>query len=259
MKDMVNARYFLYERGWSPRLLLIELFSSALFVLFYFGTKIIGFIYITKQLILKKLTRFEISLLIALLVGIILAILFIQKGDWFNPIQFAVVSAFIMNYFAAKFLYELFSKKLLFYLVAVIVFIITVPAHFVNLGYLKNDARYVIPNAEMDALNFLKKQADGVVFSPIFDPDMAYVSAVSGKQTYVNFLNVLENNGINYSTRIQETEHMETIQIDALDVRYLYIPYTYKFSKELITKCKASLHFRVIYNKQNVVICEKTT
>lgn len=259
MKDMVNARYFLYEQGWSPRLLLIELFSSMLFILFYFGTKIIGFMYIAKQIFLKKITRFEISLVIAIFMEILLSILFIQKGDWFNPIQFAVVSAFIMNYFAARFLYELFSKKILFYIVAFCVILITLPAHFVNLGYLKNDARYVVSNEEMKALSFLKQQPDGVVFQPIIDPDMAYVSAFSGKQTYVNFVNVLENNGINYSKRIQETEHMETIQIDTLDVRYLYIPYTYEFANKLVTKCKDSSKFKIIYNKQQVVICERTS
>ncbi|HRN70346.1 MAG TPA: hypothetical protein PLS49_04110 [Candidatus Woesebacteria bacterium] len=258
MKDMVNARYFLQEHGWSPRLLLIELFSSVLFVVFYFGTKVIGFVYILKQILTKKITRFELSLTIALIICILLSILFIQKGDWFNPIQFAVVAAFIMNFFAAKTLYNLWQHKLYFYIIGSLIFIITIPAHFVNLNYFNNDARLVILQAEINALTFLKQQPDGIVFAPIIDADMAYVSAFTGKQTYVNFLNVLDNNGINYARRIAATENMETIDIDKLNLHYIYIPYTYTKFEQLKQKCITSSRYTIIYDKEQVVICEKT-
>lgn len=162
---MVLARYYLYAHGMSPRLIAIELFSVFLFVIFYFGTRIIGTFYILKQLVTKKITQFEIVVTVGILLGIILSVLFIQKGDWFNPMQFAVGAAFLINIFAAKFMYELFQKnKLLGIAVGLIVFVLTFIPNLVNLGYLSDPARYVVPQGEVQILDYLKKLPDDPVF-----------------------------------------------------------------------------------------------
>ena len=224
MSDIVNARYFLYEHGFSPRLFAIEFFSVALFIIFYFGTRVIGFLYILKQIIYRKITRFEIVLTITIMVAICASVLFIQKGDWYNPIQFAVVAAFLMNIFAAKFFFELYQKsRLSFWVLFIPIFLLTFPANLVNANYLTHKARFVIPENEMAVLQNLEKLPDGPVLAPIIGNDMAYVSAFSGKPTYVNFVNVLENTGINFEKRKYESEHLDEIVVDTLPIKYVYL------------------------------------
>src|SRR3989338_3072070 len=95
LPNMVNARYFLYAHGWSPRLLAIELLTSLIFICFYFGTKTICFIYLLFQFLKRRVKSDELVILITIIILLFLSIFFIQKGDWFNPIQFAVVAAFL--------------------------------------------------------------------------------------------------------------------------------------------------------------------
>ncbi|MBI3620457.1 hypothetical protein HY214_04950 [Candidatus Roizmanbacteria bacterium] len=257
-KNLVLARYFLYAHGWSPRLIAIEFFSVFLYVLFYFGLRVVGFFYIVKQTILRRLTRFEIVLTVGIIAGIIFSVLLIQKGDWFNPIQFAVVSAFLLNIFAARFIFEiLIRNKPVGWLVFVGIFMITFPANLVNLGYLVNPARYVISTKEMLALDFLKKQPDGPVFYPIFENDLAYVSAFTGKSGYVNFTNVLENTGMPAKQRLAETQSADAINLDGLSVRYLYLPTVYPKHALLETRAKASSRYHEIYRNQEASVFEK--
>jgi hypothetical protein len=262
--NLVLARYYIYERAGlaSPRLLAIELFSSFLFVIFYFGSRVLGFLYIFKQIITKKITKFELSLTVAIIISIVLSQLFIQKGDWFNPMQFAVVGAFLMNVFAATFVYEWFQKnKYIGWILFTLIFFITFPLNLVNLGYLNSPARLVIDQKEMDALNFLKKQPDGTILAPILENDMAYVSAFTGKQTYVNFTNVLGNNGIAYEKRLEQIQHLDKVDVDSLEVQYMYIPLIkdkeFKSSAVWIDKCRTSEKFQEIFRNKKVVVCSR--
>lgn len=253
MKQLVLARYFLYEQGMSPRLLLIELFSTLLYVVFYFGTRVIGFFYILKQLVTRKITQFELILTITILAALTASVLFIQKGDWYNPMQFAVAAAFLMNYFAAKALYDLLKyNKYLFWGSFFIIFLLTFPSNLVNLGYLRSPARYVIPQKEMEALRYLKEQPEGVILSPIVDPDMAYVSAFTGKPTYVNFINVLQNNGIDYEGRIKEIDTPGQMNVD-----YIYLPKSYESYEELLSNTVSSKQYKEIYANDEVIIFKK--
>ncbi|MBI3366713.1 hypothetical protein HY041_03745 [Candidatus Roizmanbacteria bacterium] len=260
LPNLVLARYYLYAHGISPRLIVIEFFSTFLFVVFYFGTRVLGFLYIIKQIIVKKISQFEIVLTAGILLGIILSIMFIQKGDWFNPMQFAVVSAFLINIFAAKFMYELFQKqKYLGIFVAILVFILTFIPNLINLTYLSGEARYVIPQDEMKALELLKKLPDGPVLFPIIDPnvDLTYVSAFTGKQTYVNFVTLLQTTSVPYQKRLEQTSDPNKINVDSLDVKYAYIPTEYKDYVTLVTKFKQSKKYKELLENGKVILFEK--
>jgi Gpi18-like mannosyltransferase len=170
------------------------------------------------------------------------------------------VAAFLMNIFAALFLYDVWKyKKILFYLLFIPIFFLTFPSNLVNAKYLSNDARHVIPDYEMEALNFLKKQPDGPVLAPIIDPDMAYVAAISGKPTYYNFENVLDNNGIDYSKRKKEMKNIEKLNIDSLDVTYIYITDHYPKHKILLKRTQISKKYKEIFNNRKVIIYSKYT
>ncbi len=260
LPNMVLARYFLYAHGVSPRLIAIELFSTFLFVVFYFGTRALGFLYLAKQMITRKISQFEIVLTAGILLGIFLSVMFVQKGDWFNPMQFAVVAAFLMNIFAAKFMYELFQKqRFLAIIIGIIVFIFTFVPNLINLAYLSGDARYVIPQEEIKALEVLKKMPDGTVFFPIIDPnvDLTYVSAFTGKQTYVNFVTLLQTTSVPYLKRLEGIKDANKMSVDSLDIKYAYIPREYKDYSILVAKFKESKKYKEILINSKVVIFEK--
>ncbi len=260
LPKMVLARYYLYEHGWGPRLLAIELFSSLLFVVFYFGSRTVGLIYAVKQIITRKINRLELIILSAIIFDTAFSILFIQKGDWYNPIQFAVAAAFLANIFAAKFMFEVIKQnRPLNWLLFLLIIIVTFPANLVNLGYLKNPARWVISAPEMAGLSFLRRQPNGVVLQPFNQEghDMAYVSAFTGKPTYVNFTNVLDNAGIDYRKRLEHQLNIEKTDIDRLPVNYIYIPPDYKKRQLLIKKCQQSKKYQQIFNNQTVIIFRK--
>jgi len=222
-QSMVLARYFLYEAGWSPRLVLIELFSVFLFVVYYFGTRVLSFLYFLNPTNLKKLKPVEIAIGISLLISILISVLFIQKGDWYNPIQFSVPAAYLSVIFLSKWLYGLVKSNRLFgYGVIGIFIVVTFPAHFINLKYFTSSARLVIPQDEVSALEFLKKQPPGVVFSPIDIFDMAYVSAFTGKSSYLNFTNTLENSGVDYSQRKTFSTQFP-VTISQIEAKYFYL------------------------------------
>jgi hypothetical protein len=259
LPNLVLARYFLYAHGVSPRLIAIELFSTFLFVVFYFGARALGFLYIAKQIIIRKISRFEFVLTSGIVLGIILAIMFVQKGDWFNPMQFAVVSAFLMNIFSAQFMFELFQRqKMLAIVLGLIVFVLTFVPNLINLGYLSDKARLVIPQEEMRALEVLKKLPDGTVFFPIIDPnvDLTYVSAFTGKQTYVNFVTLLQTTSVPYQKRFEETKDANTIDVDSLDIRYAYIPKEYKDYDVLVKKFEESKRYRELLRNEKVSLFE---
>jgi len=222
-QSMVLARYFLYEAGWSPRLVLIELFSVFLFVVYYFGTRVLSFLYFLNPRNLKALKPIEIAIGISTLISILVSVLFIQKGDWYNPIQFSVPAAYLSVIFLSRWLYDLVKyNRFIGYGIIGIYVLVTLPAHFINLKYLNNSARLVIPQDEVSALAFLKKQPPGVVFSPIDIFDMAYVSAFTGKSSYLNFTNTLENSGIDYSQRKTNASRFpETIS--QIEAKYFYL------------------------------------
>ena len=185
--------------------------------------------------------------------------MFVQKGDWFNPMQFSVVSAFLMNIFSAQFMFELFQRqKMLAIVLGLIVFVLTFVPNLINLGYLSDKARLVIPQEEMRALEVLKKLPDGTVFFPIIDPnvDLTYVSAFTGKQTYVNFVTLLQTKSVPYQKRFEETKDANTIDVDSLDIRYAYIPKEYKDYDVLVKKFEESKRYRELLRNEKVSLFE---
>ncbi|MFA6533388.1 MAG: hypothetical protein WCT22_05360, partial [Patescibacteria group bacterium] len=83
---MANARYFLYTKGFGLRLLLIELFSMGIFLFFSLGLRIFAFIEIGILFFKEKISKFDLTILLAALSAFLFCILFVQKGDWWNVI-----------------------------------------------------------------------------------------------------------------------------------------------------------------------------
>lgn len=239
MKDMVNARYFLYEHGIGPRLIFIEAFSSALFLFFSLGLRIFGVAYILYKIMKKKISTFDISVTAAATAAYVFLLFFVQKGEWWNVIQFYYYTLFILNIYTAGFFYEIIhhiKKRSIQILIISAVIILSIPG---NLDILKNFASWpaqsYLPKEEIQALSFLKKQPKGSVYAQSLDKkkikmegmkplyiaeDSAYVSAFSSHPTYLNDYQVLNITGTDYQTRLKKVQNHECAILKEID--YIY-------------------------------------
>jgi len=241
LKDMTNARYFLYAQNkFSLRLFGIESFSVILFLFFNLGTRFFGLFYFFVQLLRRKVSRIELYIFGGIIIGIILTMTFIQKGDWWNTVQFFYYSIFLSNIFLAKLIFDLVKKaKPIGLILTVLVLFFTV---ICSIDVLKDfvffkNAVY-IPDAEIHILGELKKQKPGVVYTSRFNPklknslpyplplsislDTTYVSALSNKQTYFADEKQLLVTGVDYSKRKKTFEISDCRVFD--EINYVYLP-----------------------------------
>jgi hypothetical protein len=98
-------------------------------------------------------------------------------------------------------------------------------------------SRVYVSTQELDALSFLSKQRDGVVFTlpftPIYDAgiikplwktnDTALVAALGNKQVYIANTQQLDLMGIEHIKRTNELKNLSKINISKLPVLYFYL------------------------------------
>lgn len=191
---------------------------GAAFVIFLLGN--LGTRVIFLKDIFKKLDSIKMLILSIISAGILIPMFFLQKGTPWNTIQFFYFSLFF-SAILAGITVSRFSKVFL-----TVVVILTVPT---TIGAMKH---YLPPNPpallstpELRALGFLKSQPDGVVLTYPFDPikakeaeanpprplylyeSTAYVSAFSGKITFLEDEVNLNITGYNWKIRREEIEN----------------------------------------------------
>ncbi|MFW5703713.1 MAG: hypothetical protein ACOCXQ_02670 [Patescibacteria group bacterium] len=166
LPTLALARYTLLEVGWGPRLLAIELLTTALYVLFRFGSRMIGLWFLTVRAIRRQLSLFEISLLVAACCGVLIPLLFVQRGEWWNVTQFLVYVAFFLNVFAAGTLAMLLRRRTVWAYALVVVILLATVHNIIDTTYTYaagTRAAYV-PSAELTALRELRTLPPGTVF-----------------------------------------------------------------------------------------------
>lgn len=255
MQGMVLARYFLYEAGWSPRLVGIELLSTALFFIYYFGARVLWIMFFFSRKMVSRMKAVEVACATSILLSMGMTVGFLQKGDWFNTIQFSVPAAYLSVIFLSQSLFAIVKKHTMFgYAFIFSLVLLTLPAQLINLTYLQSNARFVLPQAEVDALAYLKEQPPGSVFAPQDEHDMAYVSAFSGKPGYLNYVSHLGNAGFDSSKREALRQNFQS-NIDEINTDYLYFNLkTHPISG--VNEC-ISRNYTVIYDMKNVRMCKK--
>jgi hypothetical protein len=90
-QTMVQERYYIQQLGhmWSPRLWWIEIRTIFYFVFFNFGLRLFGFAgFILFAIFNVKVVKRFVPILLAIIVCTLIPILFIQRGTWWNSIQF---------------------------------------------------------------------------------------------------------------------------------------------------------------------------
>ncbi len=267
LREMVDERYFLLSKGFGPRLFYIEMFSVFLYVIFNFGTRVIGLIYLLVKSIKLKLQPFEVILILTAIFSTALAVLFIQKGEWWNTVQFFYYAIFIMNIFAAEAFYEIVKKKNFLSIIAGLVIILATLPTSIDLvaKFTFFPSPSYLPSGELKALAFLKNLPDGTVLTERYDPnskgkykepipfhsydDTSYVAAFSGKKTYMNDLVQLRLTGVDYSQRKLMLEKQDCDYLG--DIRYLY-----SVRPDSFRGCLTKPGIKRIYEKDGIAIYE---
>ena len=251
-RQLTNARYFLIQNGIGPKLILIEAFNIAAFLFFYLGVRFFGFIYIFWQILRKKLDRFSLNILLTSIFAFTLTAVLVQKGEWWNVIQFFFYSIFLSNIFLAQLSERLFMSRsiLLKFCVFLIIFFGIPTTIDVIRQYAVFPGSSYISKQELDALSFLKYQPKGVVLTPIYDPslklnkglndlfraeDSAYVSAFTGKQSYFANPHPLRLMGIDVNPRSSLIKNGDCKIMSEID--YIYELHTDSKIKQFIS-CK---------------------
>lgn len=266
LPDLVLQRYHLYSvNPFSPRLIVIEMFSVLLFIFFNFGVRFFGLIYsFSISLIRKNFTRFDIYLYLIILFSTLFTILFIQRGSWWNTIQFFYYAIFLANFFSAFLVYDLFkSKKLASIIIGTVLLIAVIPNNFeIVKGFAELKGVHISDN-ELSALSYLKKKPDGVVFSAfhIIDQESrssfsntSYVSAFTGKQEYINNTMQLELMNIDYKNRYEKVKSLDCYFLNNVD----YIYYDRNYSNMFFVNCVKGLRFfKETFSNERIRIFER--
>ena len=251
-----NARVAYLHSGKWLKWILAEGLALTIFIFGNIGTRAIGFFYggfFWKKR--SKISELEIWLFSALIISLVLPLIFIQKGNPWNTIQFFYYFQFLMAIFAGVVIGGFLEKqksnvsKLIELIISIAVVILTLPT---SLATLRNDYLPFRPPArvsieELEALEFLRKEPLGVVltyphdftwFSKFSEPrplyayeTTAYVSALSSKPTYLEDEMNLEISGYNWQPRREEETRFFTTRdlnwanqfLKLNQIRYLYL------------------------------------
>lgn len=281
LKDMVNARYFLYSTGqFSPRLLGIELFSTLLYLFFLLGTRSVALVALIHKLFTREIRDWDVWFWVVILGTGTLMLLFVQNGDWFNTMQFFSFGLILLNIYVALSIKMLLSRINIFKIPITIFFVLlTIPytvgvvwestAPFTN--KITNNLVYISSN-ELDALSKLKKMSPGVVFSFLTTSqqiervknnpksiwradDTSYVTAFSQKQSYLTFVRELRMLGMDPDRRERQVTDPK------LDLYSLPVTYYYLLKKhpqfDRVKHQINNVRFKTIYQNPDVILLVK--
>lgn len=211
---LANMRYALEASNKiGPRLIAVQTIALTLFIIGNYGWRIFGFIKIFQK------PKFYLNFfLVSIVVLTLIPILFIQKGTAWNTIQFLYYALFLSNILLTDFIVNLPKNKFTKTVITIILvttFLSNIPTYQ---NYLGNPAPAAINPQEIEALNYLKQQPQGIVLTYPYDPYIkigmttpiplyayettSYVAAYSRHKTFVDDYMNLSNSGYKYEDRL---------------------------------------------------------
>lgn len=199
-----------------------------IFLIGNMGSRIIAIpLVLQKFKTVKNLTSIDVFLLTTIVAGIVLPMLFLQRGTPWNTIQFFYYSLLFSGIFAGIAFVNFLSNKTkaVRSIATILLLVITLPTTYATLKhYLPSRPPAKISKEELEALNFLKKQPEGVVLTYPYNTYLAqkveaypprptylyestaYVSALSEKPTFLEDEVNLNITGYNWQKRKKEVE-----------------------------------------------------
>ena len=200
--------------------IILEIGLIFIFLVGNLGTRVLGFFTIFSKTVKKEINDFDKLIFFILIFSFLIPLLFVQKGTAWNTIQFFYYFLFFANFYFAQFLSKHWLKHKILVLFLLIFSSIT---SFSTLkDYLGNPSPSSLPNSEIEALSFLKDQSNGFILTYPYDKykknnmttplplyvyeTTAYVSAFSGKQTFLEDEMNLDITGFDWKQRRIEEE-----------------------------------------------------
>lgn len=287
--DLEHKRQFYLELGGirgTLRVLQYETIAFLIFLIGNMGMRVIGFIEIIRRFILDfrstKSNLFEITLFISMLTGLVIPILFVQKGIIYNNIQFMQYYLLIFGFFAAISVYRLLiwiRVKILQVLLLIVVSIFSIPTVLGNINEFygpNSNPLAIISNSELEALNYLKSKSnssDVILTLPYnkylqdkfkFQPkpiyawySTGYITALTERHTYLSSEEQVQIQDYPVEERRQKAkEFFEGSSFDANKqflvkhgIRFVYLP-----KKELEKPFDAGKNGLKLFFENNEVI-----
>lgn len=224
----------LYEyRG--IRLAMLEIVVLIIFTVLNFGSRIFGIVANIGRSPAERPTN-EPLLAVTAGVTFLMSILLVQRGVWWNTVQFLYVSLFLSGLIAASGLDNLLTKyRRMGISLIIVTVLLTIPNNLdLARSFIHVPGTGYITQVEMAALTQLKTLPAGVILSPIFEPraqrgsigelprkyDTGYISAYTGKQTYLADLIQLQLTNIEYLDRKTELSSFDCKILG--EVKYIY-------------------------------------
>lgn len=210
------------ETGITFKAIISYFLAFLIFIVGNLGTRLIGLFSIKELLNKKKGISLDVIMIFIAFFGILIPMFFIQKGTAWNTIQFFYYSLFIFSIYSGLTLAKIFEKKnLLTKILSGFILLATVPTSISTLyfHYLPKRAPAMISNQEIEALNFLSFQDEGIVLTYPYDSikakkaevnpprplylyeSTAYVSAFAKKQLFLEDEVNLEITGYDWRER----------------------------------------------------------
>ncbi len=205
--------------------------------------------------------------------GILIPMLFLQKGTPWNTIQFFYYSLFFAGILSGISISGIHNKKILYTFIILLI----IPTTFATLAhhYLPARPPAKIGTEELQALNFLAKQENGVVLTYLYDEfkakeaianpprplylydSTAYVSAYSNKPVFLEDQVNLDITGYDWRGRRQKIEEFYK-SVDQQKVysflRDNHISYVYWLKGQRATLGETQLGIQRIYENKEVDI-----
>ncbi len=260
-QDLLNARYFLQQSGGlSPRLLGIELYTTALFVFYYFGMRIVGFVSMAYRALTRKMNVLEAILAASIVFSIIISLISVQSGDWFNVIQFMAYGTFFIGFYSAYVVYDLWHKSRLAGIVlgGAILLLTFIPN--IKMYFYPFQERYVIPQNEYQALKDLRAYPFGSVLVFPLKSRGSYHSAIAQKPVYfyTSHINVYRNWSLDYKAREKQMKEVRNVHPEVYQVDYIYILKSDEDAQGVWTQLqKEPKMYEMIIENPDVVIYRK--
>lgn len=240
LPQLVNARYFLLSTGHiGPKLIAIESLTLFIFIFFNFGIRIIGLGYIGYKAIIKKVDLFDICVSAGILISLSFSVLFIQKGTWWNTVQFLYYSLFLSCIYTSLVIYKMIThKKKIMVILGILFILLTLPNNLGVIAFFSHfPGQSYITDREWQGLMFLKQEKSGIVYAPIDKPlfpykgtapfplyahdDTSYISAFTNKQMYYADETQLNLTGIDYRGRQRKIEAHDCAIFKMIDYAYV--------------------------------------
>lgn len=212
----LKRQHYLSKGTWHAylRILQLELVAFAIFIIGNLGMRILGIIELLGRFIKSKgeflKEPIEVMLIVTMLTGLVIPLLFVQRGLIYNNIQFMQYFLFIFGFYGAISIYKILAKiknRLIRLAIFVLIAVLSVPTvigNLVEIYGMGTTALAKITNSEIIALKYLKDNSkdDAIILTPSFNPylkdkfkyqpisiyawyDTSYVTALTGRDSYL--------------------------------------------------------------------------